>query len=375
MQRDQINFSYLKRLFPTLEQILYTGKFTSLNEFDKCTQLWHQAGFQGPFFLLKLTDQSVFIILNQNSKQDFIRNLKKGLKFELSKSTLWFYFNFQDEQQKIFNIWFQEFVQREQQNDIHDLYQYSLSNLFQKQIIDMQVETSEQQFEEIYQSLCKDDRFCFDLRIQFEKILKVEIDRYQAYHDFSEFLSGLAKEPFQETPSLMDLLDELKKAIQEVNSKLRDKINDDQDKGLIKLIKTKIISSLSDGQRAVETQKKALAEYKEKAAIYKKLDSKKNDLLQKNDDKLLQLEKQLQEAKREKSEKGQTFNFTYKNYIEDKNDELKGLFKHFFNRLLLISSAGLQSYSAAIHKIHTTDEKQEVQTRLSKLGIIKHKKQ
>ncbi|CAD8183744.1 unnamed protein product [Paramecium octaurelia] len=108
MQRDQINFSYLKRLFPTLEQILYTGKFTSLNEFDKCTQLWHQAGFQGPFFLIKLSDQFVFIILNQNSTQDFIRTIKKGFTFELSKGTQWFYFNFQDEQSKVFNVWFQE---------------------------------------------------------------------------------------------------------------------------------------------------------------------------------------------------------------------------------------------------------------------------
>ncbi|CAD8176984.1 unnamed protein product [Paramecium octaurelia] len=107
-QRNQLNFSYLKRLFPNLEQILYTGKFTSLNEFDKCTQLWHQAGFQGPFFLIKLTDQCVFIILNQNSTQDFIRTIKKGLTFELNKGTQWFYFNFQDEQQKVFNIWFQE---------------------------------------------------------------------------------------------------------------------------------------------------------------------------------------------------------------------------------------------------------------------------
>lgn len=39
------------------------------------------------------------------------------------------------------------------------------------------------------------------------------MDRCQAYHELSEFLSGIAKEPFKETPALMDMLDELKTAL------------------------------------------------------------------------------------------------------------------------------------------------------------------
>ncbi|CAD8101320.1 unnamed protein product [Paramecium sonneborni] len=237
----------------------------------------------------------------------------------------------------------------------------------------MQGETSDQQFEQIYQSLCKDDRFCFDLRIQFERILKVEQERCGAYENLACFLNGLAKEPFKEQQSLVELLDELAKDIQEVNQKYADKYNKDEDKGFIKLLKQKIIPSLIDGQKSVEVQKKALAEYKEKATRLKKLELKKNELMMKNDDKLLNIEKQLQEAKREKLEKGYTFNFTFQNYVEDRNDELKGLFKHFFNRLLMISSAGLQHYSIAINKIHTTDEKKEVEQKLSELGIIKKK--
>lgn len=70
-----------------------------------------------------------------------------------------------------------------------------------------------------------------------------------------------------------------------------DKYNEDTDKGLIKLLKCKIIPSLIDGQKSVEIQKKALNEYKEKASKLKKLELKKNELMMKNDDKLLNLEK------------------------------------------------------------------------------------
>ncbi|CAK87481.1 unnamed protein product (macronuclear) [Paramecium tetraurelia] len=238
----------------------------------------------------------------------------------------------------------------------------------------MQMQTSDAQFELIYQNLCKDDRFCFDLRMQFEKILKAEQERYRAYSDLANFLSGLAKEPFQETISIIEMLEELAKSIQEVNLKYMEKYNDDQDKGLIKLLKSKIIPSLVDGQRSVEVQKKALNEYKEKAIRLKKLEQKKEEYMMKNDDKLLNIEKQVQEARREKLEKGQTFNFTYQNYVEDKNDELKGLFKHFFNRLLVISTAGLQHYSLAINKVHTTNEIKEIEFQLGELGIIKRKK-
>ncbi|CAD8186756.1 unnamed protein product [Paramecium octaurelia] len=236
------------------------------------------------------------------------------------------------------------------------------------------MQTSDAQFELIYQNLCKDDRFCFDLRMQFEKLLKAEQERYRAYSDFANFLSGLAKEPFQESISIIEMLEELAKGIQEVNLKYMGNYNDDQDKGLIKLLKSKIIPSLVDGQRSVEVQKKALNEYKEKALRLKKLEQRKEEYMMKNDDKLLNIEKQVQEARREKLEKGQTFNFTYQNYVEDKNDELKGLFKHFFNRLLVISTAGLQHYSLAINKVHTTNEIKEIEFQLGELGIIKRKK-
>ncbi|CAD8083926.1 unnamed protein product [Paramecium primaurelia] len=238
----------------------------------------------------------------------------------------------------------------------------------------MQTETSDSQLEQIYQSLCRDDRFCYDLRMQFEKILKVEQERHRVYNDFAIFLSGLAKEPFQNTISIIEMLDELAKCIQEVNQKYLDKYNEDQDKGLIKLLKFKIIPSLIDGQKLVEVQKKALNEYKEKASRLKKLEQKKNEYIMKNDDKLLNLEKQLQEAKREKMEKVQTFNFTFQNYVEDKNFELKGLLKHFLNRLLVISSAGLQNYSFAINKVHITNEIKEIEYLLGELGIIRKKK-
>ncbi|CAD8080631.1 unnamed protein product [Paramecium primaurelia] len=238
----------------------------------------------------------------------------------------------------------------------------------------MQIVTSESQFDQIYQSLCKDDRFCIDLRGQFERILKVEQERHRVYNDFANFLRGLAKEPFQDSLSLIELFDELAKDIQEVNLKYMKNQNQDSDKGFINLLKCKIIPSLIDGQKQVEIQKKALAELREKATKLKKLEQKKEDLMMKNDDKLLGIEKQLQEAKREKLEKGQTFNFTYQNYVEDKNDELKGLFKHFFNRLLVISTAGLENYSVAINKVHTTDEKKEIEFILGELGIIKKKR-
>lgn len=39
------------------------------------------------------------------------------------------------------------------------------------------------------------------------------MDRCQAYHEFSEFLSGIAKEPFKETSAIMDMLDELKTSL------------------------------------------------------------------------------------------------------------------------------------------------------------------
>lgn len=90
------------------DSVLYTGKFTSINEFDSCTQLWHPVGFQGPFFLIRLkSDEMQFLILNQNSTQDFVRPIKRGMNHEFSKHQNWFYFHFQDEQRKVYNIWFQ----------------------------------------------------------------------------------------------------------------------------------------------------------------------------------------------------------------------------------------------------------------------------
>ncbi|KAM3137728.1 mRNA-decapping enzyme 1A [Paramecium bursaria] len=108
MLRDQINFSYLSRISPKkLEKILFTGRFTQLHEFDQCTQTWHLSGSQGPFFIIK-SDQIYLILLNQNSTYDFIRVLKKGMKHSFQISGQWCYFQFQDEGEKSYNIWFSD---------------------------------------------------------------------------------------------------------------------------------------------------------------------------------------------------------------------------------------------------------------------------
>lgn len=76
VEADQMQLAVLKRLFPSLKQVLFTAPFASVFENDQATSQWLALNYEGALYLLlDQGDKLKVVILNRKRKEDFTEDV------------------------------------------------------------------------------------------------------------------------------------------------------------------------------------------------------------------------------------------------------------------------------------------------------------
>ncbi|CAD8075058.1 unnamed protein product [Paramecium sonneborni] len=229
------------------------------------------------------------------------------------------------------------------------------------------------QHDTIKANLDYDEQTIKELKSHFNAIIDVERKRYNVYNELCKTLEQMQKER-EKIFKLKEIYMELGKAFFNVIQKLK-KDDDPSDFGFLKLLEKRIIPSLNGHLEQIKQVRQNLQQYILKNTLELEWNEKRAIAKSKNDEKLSKIERTHDEAKRDKYYASQTLSQNYQTYVNDKNQEMKSMFKHFLNGLLDISATGLTEYANVAQKIHYTSEKKETEEFIAKmLGNQKQKR-
>ncbi|CAK74588.1 unnamed protein product (macronuclear) [Paramecium tetraurelia] len=229
------------------------------------------------------------------------------------------------------------------------------------------------QHDTIKANLDYDEQTIKELKAHFTAIIDVERKRYNVYNELCKTLEQMQKER-EKIFKLKEIYMELSKAFLNVIQKLK-KDDDPSDFGFLKLVEKRIIPSLNGHLEQIKQVRQNLQQYILKNTLENEWNEKRAIAKSKNDEKLQKIERTHDEAKRDKHFATSTLSQNYQTYVNDKNSEMKSMFKHFLNGLLDICATGLTEYAKVAQKIHYTSEKKETEELIAKmLGNQKQKK-
>ncbi|CAK0784014.1 hypothetical protein CVIRNUC_007217 [Coccomyxa viridis] len=105
-EANTLNLTVLRRIDPTISQVLACANHVALYNFDRPQHRWVRKDVEGSFFLIQRTSQPFhqIIILNKKSTDNYVEDIVSDLSFELTLP----YIMYRNTADEVVGVWFYE---------------------------------------------------------------------------------------------------------------------------------------------------------------------------------------------------------------------------------------------------------------------------